>query len=210
MAAPDRAKTPIQQPLRGFGDLTVLLNPALEALQYHRIHQLSERLEYDRRQTPLLLVLSAENDFARRAFFPIGRWLDALFGPPFRMDQRRLWTSALGEYEPQRTHEITRVSEKYEFDPKIYIDNPCLILNTDLSNLPMIAGVHLKPTGNPPQRFNPLMVTYTSSAVLVRHSGIFEEGLRNFLNDYIALVEGKKMLLGDQATVESCAPAAGG
>jgi hypothetical protein len=211
MAAPKGAKTPIQQPLRGLGDLTVLINPAFEALQYHRVHQLSARLEYDRRQTPLLLVLSAEDDLARRVLFPIGRWLDALFGPPFRKDQRRLWTSALGEYEPQRTHEITEVvSTPYEFDPEVYIENPCLILDADLSNLPWIAGVRLRPTIKAPQPFSPFMVAYTSPTVLLEHSGIFEESLWDFLIDYVAIVEGKKMLLGDKVTVDSCPPAAAG
>lgn len=58
--------------LSGFGDMVVLVNPAFEALQYERIYKLNQQLKYDRRQTPILMVLSSETDSARQIFFPIG------------------------------------------------------------------------------------------------------------------------------------------
>jgi hypothetical protein len=203
-AGSSAAKTTLTEPLQGFGDLTVLVNPAFEALQYHRIDQLNAQLQYPRLQTPLLLVLSAENDLARKLAFPLGRWVDGLIGPPFRRDQKELWTTALGEYEPQRTHEIAIVSTPSTFDPKDYLAKRCEILHADLADIPTIAGVQLTPTARGRQPYSPFIVAYASLDVILGHSGIFEERLRNFLNDYVAIVEGKKMLLGDPETVKQC------
>jgi len=201
-------KTKVRKPVQGFGDITVLINPALEALQYHRIHQLNSQLEYNRRQTPLLLVMSAENDLARKLAFPVGRWLGVLVRASFRDDQAELWRRALGEYEPQRTHEVEIVSEPNNFDPTDYVEHPCRIVNADLTDVPTIGGVRLKPLEGRRQPFSPFVVAYASPGVILRHSGIFEQSLRNFLNDYVAILEGKKMLLGGPENFgQTCAPA---
>jgi hypothetical protein len=200
-SSPTDQKFRLARPITGFGDITVLVNPAVEAYQYERIHRLGKQIEYDRQQTPLLLVLSSETDFARQFFFPVGRTLDALFRAPFRENQRIQWTEALGEYEPQRTHTVEIIQEDNtvlpRFDPNVYTNKPCGIVNYDLTNIPSIGGVQLKPTGNHPHRFSPFLIAYASGKVIFRHSGIFEEELRNFLNDYIAITEGKRMLLTD-------------
>ena len=191
-------KIRLQRPLSGFGDMTVLINPALEAFQYERIHRLSKQLEYDRDQAPLLLVLSSETDFARKIFFPLGRTLDAMFRAPFRGDQRAQWTEALGEYEPQRTHRIDILEgPALKFDPNAYRNNRCGIVNFDLTDMPAMSGVRLSPTSTHADKFHPFIVAYASGDVVIKHSGIFEERLRNFLNDYIAIAEGKRILLAD-------------
>jgi hypothetical protein len=194
-------KVPLAKQLAGFGDITVLVNPALEAFQYERIHRLGKQIEYDRQQTPLLLVLSSENDLARQFFFPAGRMVDALFRTPFRENQRAQWTEALGEYEAQRTHTVEILPKdattSTKFDHNIYKDNPCGLVNYDLTNVPVIGGVQLKPTASRPHRFSPFLVTYASGKVIVHHSGIFKQELRNFLNDYIAITEGKRILLAN-------------
>jgi hypothetical protein len=203
---PNETETKITEPLQGFGDLTVLINPALEAFQYQRIHQLSRQLAYDRRQTPLMLVLSAEFDFGRRVAFPVGRLLASVFGPATRFDQRAQWTTALGEYEPQRTHEIIKVPEAppNKFDPRDYVKNPCKILNLDLTNITEpIAKVQLTPTANH-RPFHPFIVAHVRQNLIAGHTQIFEVDLRNFLNDYVALVEGKQMLLGNDKIMRKC------
>ena len=197
-------------PIVGLGDLVVLVNPALEAFQFERLHRLSRELTFDRRQTPVLLVLSAETDLARKALFPIGRWIDSLFRAPFREGQAQLWKTALGEYERQQTHlvDIDAASAEdagrvAQFDPMDYVRDPCKIINYDLADAPAIAGLRFTPTKNN-RPFNPLLVAYTSGDVIIRHSGIFEKTLRKFLNDYVAIVEGKRLLLSDARRAESC------
>ncbi len=186
--------------IAGFGDIVVLLNPALEAYQYERIHVLNGKMKYDRTQTPRLLVLSSATDSARKFFFPIGRSLGALLSAPGRGDQRALWNKALGEFAPQVTHSVEIVTAEQmpsqRFDANTYTDNPCGIVNFDLTNVPFIGGVRLIPTEDH-IRYSPFLVANASGAVIIKHSGIFEESLRDFLNDYVAITEGKRMLLAD-------------
>jgi len=187
--------------LVGFGDLVVLVNPAFEALQFERIWRLSTELEFGRQQNPVMLVVSSAGDIPRQVLFPIGRNLDALFlRPDFRPGQKALWTQALGEYELFRTHSIDVISDSSKltpsFDPSLYTNDPCAIANLDLTNLPAIAGVRLTPTERH-RTNNPFVIAHASTRVVLDHSTVFEETLRKFLNDYIAIAQGKRMLTAE-------------
>ena len=185
--------------LSGFGDLVVLINPAFEAMQFERISQLSGRIRFGKQQNPVLLVVSSAGDVARQILFPIGRQLDAIFlRPGFRPGQRALWTQALGEYEPTRTHQIDILDKHYPltpaFDPSIYLEDACSIASLDLTNVPSIAGVRLTPNQNH-RANNPFIVAHASTSVVLDHSTVFETTLRKFLNDYVAIAQGKRILL---------------
>lgn len=185
--------------LAGFGDLVVLLNPAFEAMQFERIRKLSKQLHFGKRQNPVLLVVSSAGDLPRQVLFPIGRQLDAiLMRPSFRQGQRALWTQALGEYEPTRTHQIDVLGEDQprtpDFDPKLYLDEPCSIADLDLTNVPSIANVRLLPRENH-QANGPFVIAHASTQVVADHSTVFEMTLRKFLNDYVAIAQGKRMLV---------------
>ncbi len=191
--------------LMGFGDLVVLINPALEALQFERIWRLSTSLKFGRQQNPVMLIVSSAGDIPRQILFPIGRNLDALLlRPNFRPGQRALWTQALGEYKPFLTHSIEIVKNSSQltpgFDPSVYTSNPYAIKNLDLTNLPSIAGVRLIPTENH-QSNNPFLIAHASAGVVLDHSTVFEETLRKFLNDYIAIAQGKRMLTARSSLV---------
>ncbi|ACV35103.1 hypothetical protein [Accumulibacter sp.] len=184
--------------LPGFGDLVVLVNPAFEAMQFERIDKLSNQLSYGRQQNPILLVVSSAGDVPRQVLFPLGRQIDALLlRPSFRPGQRALWTQALGEYEPTRTHSLTITQADPAlipgFDPGVYIKDPCAIVNLDLTNVPSVGGVKLTPGPNHRPN-NPFIVAYASTSVVLNHSSVFEEILRRFLNDYVAIAQGKRML----------------
>ncbi|MGH8204603.1 MAG: hypothetical protein ACREST_08330, partial [Steroidobacteraceae bacterium] len=76
------------QALQGIGDLIVLLNPATEAAAYHRLHLLSMGLRYRSSQTPVMLTISTENDYARHRLFTFGRVLGEFFtGKPRKEDE---------------------------------------------------------------------------------------------------------------------------
>jgi hypothetical protein len=196
----------VARPLAGFGDLTILINPALEAFQYERIHELNQKIKYRPDQTPLLLVLSSATDVARQVYFPLGRTAEATFRASFRDDQRELWTQALGEYERQRTHEIEITSDDPPtFDPDVYLSHPCDVVYYDLTSVPSIAGVKLVPIANRVQPFSPFLVAYASGSVVIGHSGIFEDRLKAFLSDYVAITEGKRQLLASPAA-RQCLP----
>ena len=188
---------PGQAGVKGVGDLVILVNPALEALQFERLHTLGRQLGYAPAQTPRLLVLSSKGDQARQFFFPIGRWVDTLLRPSFRGGQRALWTEALGEYGPQRTHNL-KLAENDTillpgFDPAVYTQTPAAIAKLDLTNLQSIAGVALQPTGNH-RPYQPFLVAYTEQKIVKDHSQVFEQSLRRLLTDYVALLQGKRMV----------------
>jgi hypothetical protein len=113
----------------GFGDLVILINPAVEASQYHRLHILSRGLNYSSLQTPLVLTVSAEDDYARHRLFKFGRMLGEFFtGKPRKADpvQRAIERQALGVYEGHITHELQPVDAKVSLQTEV-------IANTDAS-----------------------------------------------------------------------------
>jgi hypothetical protein len=191
----------VVQPLIGFGDLVVMLNPALEAHQFERIDDLSRRLTFQSHQAPLMLVLSAVTDSARMVFFPIGRRLELLTMPGARPGQRDRWLQALGAYAPQVTHELNiNIAGPDSFDPHWYRNAPDRIIGADLTDQPRFGGVELVPTANH-RPFHPFLVVNTSAEVIKGHSGIFRRAeevgseLHSFLTNYAALAQGKRVLL---------------
>jgi len=193
----------LAKPLEGFGDIVILVNPALEALQFERIRKLSTQVSYDRRQPPLLLVLSADTDVARQVFFPARRWVDSIFHVPPRDEQSDLWSYALGEYEPQRTHTITFLPEPQAPASTFYVSNSpdrlCDILNFDLTNMPTISRVRLEPIAGRHKPFSPFLVAYGGKELIHGHGGIFAQELLNFMNDYVGITRGKRLLLANPA-----------
>jgi hypothetical protein len=127
-AQPDRS---IEASLAGFGDLVVLINPAAEASQYHRLHILSRGLHYSSLQSPVMLVISAENDKARHRLFTIGRRLGEIFtGKPRKENavERTVERQALGVYPGHVTHRLTPVDAdmRLRSNPKPRISDTCL------------------------------------------------------------------------------------
>jgi len=102
------APAPLEVPLDGIGDLTVLVNPALKAAEFERIRRLAQELHYPTSQSPILLVIAAENDLVSRWWFPLdriaARW--SRLGATFAPDQGELETSALGVYPAQQSHRL--------------------------------------------------------------------------------------------------------
>jgi hypothetical protein len=128
-AAPDPS---VEQSLTGVGDLIVLINPAAEASQYHRLHMLSRGLTYSKFQSPVMLVLSSENDWARHRLFTFGRLLGEIFtGKPRKEDpfERTVERQALGVFPGHITHQLHPVDPRMELEnqpvPRIADSCPC-------------------------------------------------------------------------------------
>ena len=101
----------------GVGDLMVLINPAVEASQYHRLYILSQGLKYSSLQTPIILTLSAENDKSRHRLFTFGRVLGEFFGGKPQKDdeiERTVERQALGVYPGHVTHRLVPVRSDVE------------------------------------------------------------------------------------------------
>ena len=63
--------------VQGFGDMVVLINPAIEAMRHTSLKNASELhsrdVKFEPNQPPRLLVVTSETDFATKTAFPIGR-----------------------------------------------------------------------------------------------------------------------------------------
>jgi hypothetical protein len=97
----------------------VLINPAAEASQYHRLHMLSRGLTYSQFQSPVMLVLSAENDWARHRLFTLGRVLGEFFtGKPRKQDEveRVVERQALGVFPGHITHRLNPVDPNMQLE----------------------------------------------------------------------------------------------
>ncbi|WP_144403331.1 hypothetical protein [Pseudomonas sp. StFLB209] len=198
---------PAQMPVAAVGDVAVLINPAFEAAQFDRLQALQSRYTYGPAQTPVLLVFSGEGDRARQKFFPLGRRVSALLRPTFSNDEKQAqWITALEEYEPQRTHslELRPGTASYEFS-----QNYCQqALGFDLTNPGVpFAGATLTALPGRSQPFSPVVVAYSKNELIEAHSGIFKEGFRRFMIDYVALLEGKRLCLKAQLSAPSIAGA---
>lgn len=68
--------------INSYGDLVILINPAIEGTFYEPLHQalLSRwhRHRFCENQRPVLISLTSESDYATKTFFPIGRWINDL------------------------------------------------------------------------------------------------------------------------------------
>lgn len=104
--------------LQGIGDLVILLNPATEAAAYHRLHLLSMGMHYQETQTPVMLTISTDNDYARYRLFTIGRVLGEIFTSKPRKPnelEREAERKALGidgDHVQHVTHRIEPVDSR--------------------------------------------------------------------------------------------------
>ena len=107
----DPPAEPLKAPVEGFGDLVVLINPAVEAAAYQRLHALS-RMNFAPAQWPLMLTISATNDGPRKTWFSAGRVAGEIFGgkPGKEAREDTLERRALGFATEQVTHELKPVN----------------------------------------------------------------------------------------------------
>ncbi len=195
VSAADNKQAKLQEIVSGLGDMTVLLNPALEAFQYERIDRLTRRVGFYELQAPVLVTVSAENDSARQFWFPLGRYVNFLFRPWFKSDvEKDLWMTALGEYEPQQTH--TLEEQKHlpsTIEEKIYTG--CAIKHMDFTAHLVLGHAKFSPKVSRHVAYSPAVIAYTDNELVDEHNGIFGKTFHDFLTDYVALAEGKRICL---------------
>ncbi|MFI8146501.1 hypothetical protein [Acinetobacter sp. ABJ_C5_2] len=136
------------QKIQGFGDMVILLNPAIQALRFTPLREAvfteanKNKDIFKNNLHPNLIVLATDNDFPVRHLFSLGRNLAELknyhgktpihVGNTKKIEQaslRKLDTTAIGQYEPYFTHWAT-------IENKIEIKNEVLEVNDCLENKP--------------------------------------------------------------------------
>jgi hypothetical protein len=170
------------EPIAGFGDLVLLLNPAFEASFYRSFETLVRpggkadpglaRERFSPQQQPLMVTLSAENDWATGLAFPIGQVL----GLNFAQIRRK----TLGNYPSALTHELLDAppSATPPGSPPtgFWYDDFCA------------ARVCLKRKPEVPETGDPFIVAQASSDVIDGHNGIWSVELQTFIVGLVAEV----------------------
>jgi pimeloyl-ACP methyl ester carboxylesterase len=123
---------PASPRFRGYGDLVVLVNPAIEAmrympfqsaLKYYTSEAAPLRADFSKETVPRLVVLSSEGDWATHYAFPIARFFSTVLeshetvsplhspGANGGYSESAMDAATLGNYEPFHSHAALR------FDP---------------------------------------------------------------------------------------------
>jgi hypothetical protein len=92
-----------------FGDLTVLINPAFQAVPYETLDRVS-RLCFSTQQLPRLLVVTSRTDLATRYAFTAGQTLGQILqfsGALRSKDQEAAVLGAVGHFARYRTHTLS-------------------------------------------------------------------------------------------------------
>lgn len=111
--------------VRGYGDLVVLVNPAIEAMRFTQLRDAAQVFQHERgfvsTQGPVMIVAASDGDWAAGQAFPVGRMLSTSlethrrFQPPHRrlpigengwLDEGLLDVRAIGHAEPYTTHRL--------------------------------------------------------------------------------------------------------
>ncbi len=179
--------------LVGIGDLSVLVNPAIEAEQWTRIDQMARSINYAPEQAPVVLVATSVADFPLRDGFPFGRRLGRLFAakPVLKHGQKELERTAIGFHGDQVTHRLCPTKA----------DNADLALPAALSgidSLDLSAGITLNGVTLTPEFDHPglpFVVARTAEALIPDHNDIFREPFMGFVIQHAGLVGAKRAVL---------------
>jgi hypothetical protein len=112
--------------ISGYGDIVLIINPAIEAMRYEPIRQLMDEQRvsslgprrFARFQNPIFIEATSrgtgpsDGDWATGFVFPLGRFLNTMFestrtDPRTGESERQQILTALGHYGPFWTHEMT-------------------------------------------------------------------------------------------------------
>ena len=192
----ERAKLALEQndDFHGYGRMTVLVNPAVEAWEFEPYHQ----AKLVRDGAPKLLVAASTADTAMGKFFTAARlariWRPQHYG--------RGWSNfrGLGRFGPQVTHDLCRPPKEGEGQPpsdevsdensdEDSDENLCRCNNRFLSKLGTAKSTltdesfyeAFSLTTRDEARCSPFVVAKTDETVIAEHSDIFNETFIRFL-----------------------------
>jgi hypothetical protein len=211
------ASLTFQQPatgevMEGVGDLVILVNPAIEASQYEPIAALATNQDYPPEQHPVLLTVSAENDWPRNNLFSPGRWFSTLSQPKPDKAQAEQMRTAMGNYVPQITHCLKIIDgSSCRRTPNLPPCDPDAANAKDITPSGLLPGAPqaFRDTTAPPTQLcpvshtikstNPFLVAQTTPGIIDGHNGQFSDAFRDFLVNFIARTRTKRAMVRSEA-----------
>jgi hypothetical protein len=93
--------------IRPFGDLIILINPAFEEARYEPIRAAMLERAFQPWQRPAMVIVTAENDWATKIIFPLGRWTNSIFEKTRSARQKQSITHTPGHLAALITHVLS-------------------------------------------------------------------------------------------------------
>jgi len=129
-AQPD-AKGRVKE-IAGYGDLVVVVNPAIEAMRYEPIREVIENRRgpgsFAPDQNPVFVEVTSDADWATGIAFPAGRLVNTTFESFTSDAERREAMSSLGHYPAFWTHKLEGpppIADPSTVLPPINVDEEC-------------------------------------------------------------------------------------
>ncbi|QPK65359.1 esterase [Methylomonas sp. LL1] len=89
----------------GFGNLVLLINPAIEAQQFSVLHDMAiERGNYFPDQLPVLAVLASRTDVPVTYIFPFGRWFSTIFEKTLDLERYNATTRGTELFDEEKAN----------------------------------------------------------------------------------------------------------
>lgn len=199
----------VQTDAAGFGNLVVLINPAFEALLHTQLSDMStDRGSYFPSQLPILAQLTSEADWATRIAFPIGRWFSTLFEKQRELQRWNALTrtnepinegkasiTAIGHFEPYRTHRLYRTDDKpredftklsTEASARLFKESSATWANDKPGSKIPFEGLMLERTHNSAGR-NPYLMVYVDKHLIRDHNDIDDPRVIEFIKQLILI-----------------------
>ncbi|MEI8209037.1 MAG: hypothetical protein WCG16_07525 [Methylococcales bacterium] len=176
-------------PRSGFGDLVVLVNPALEALRFTTLREAAKRFSHDygfsHQQKPLLLIATSEADTTTKDTFAISRKFTTVFEKhhlltatqyePVTEEALSEWeldNTAIGHFEQFITHRLEGIApagDDYSCTTNSGWLTTVMSQHTaPRSSVPPIATMQLHPLNNIVS-YNPYWIVQTDKTILPSH-----------------------------------------
>jgi pimeloyl-ACP methyl ester carboxylesterase len=195
--------------VKGFGDLVVLINPAFEAMRFAPLSDMAnERGTYFSSQLPVIAILTSEADDATKRAFPIGRWFSTFFekyrkdfrkngvnGEDEVIDQQKANITAVGHFEPYRTHYLGAAGEtgaetldqpSVDASLKRFFDVSSRWENDAPGSMIEFEGSMLERTANSAGR-NPYLVIRVNEQLIRDHNDIGDPRIASFIRQLILI-----------------------
>jgi hypothetical protein len=212
MPEPVKAEQDEGNEIAGYGDLVVVVNPAIEAMRYEPIRELMQNRRspggFAPNQNPVFVEVTSDADWATGVAFPAGRLVNTTFESFTSDGERREAMSSLGHYPPFWTHRLegpVAQADQNPEPPPIDVDQECV----DFARFNAQERVHgyLKPgwrrryrtgatlaTNSKFDPNDPFWIVATDKSMIQGHSDIeepvFVDFIRQLYDDLIRLKEG--------------------
>jgi hypothetical protein len=163
----------------GFGDLVLLINPAIKSLPYRKIDyamRSNTTVNYDPKQPVLMMVLSATNDTPNKSYLPVGEMFGNRFrdvtAPQSARTEAKQNVTALGHFQRFHSHRLVERNGRVELQrvPEFFTYRG-LPVKTLRSRLMQLDGV----ITDPEPGLLPYMMVSVDPKIINGHSGFWPD-----------------------------------